>query len=151
VALLTGAELAFLQASRRAVLATQGPQRPRLVPICFAIAQSEDPDGGLRLYSAIDEKPKRSADPQALGRVRDIGRSPLASLLVDRWDEDWSRLAWLRLDGTALLVPPDPTGAGEHVLAVSLLRARYVQYAGQALEESLLIRLTVEHAVSWGL
>jgi PPOX class probable F420-dependent enzyme len=151
VALISGPELAFLQASRRAVLATQGPHRPRLVPICFAVAQPEDRGGELRIYSAIDEKPKRSDDPQALARVRDIGRSPLASLLVDRWDEDWSRLAWLRLDGTALLVPPDPTGAGEHVLAVALLRARYAQYAAQALERSLLIRVTVEHAVSWGL
>lgn len=121
------------------------------MPVCFALIVAGGPDRRIRLYSAIDEKPKRSPDPQALGRVRDIARSPRASLLVDRWDEDWSRLAWLRVDGSALLVAPDVEADGEHRLAVAALRERYPQYERQGLERRPVIRLIVEHAVSWGL
>jgi PPOX class probable F420-dependent enzyme len=128
-----------------------GARWPRLVPVCFALIVTGGAEGEIRLYSAIDEKPKRSPDPAALGRVRDIARSPLASLLVDRWDEDWSRLAWLRVDGSALLVAPDAHATGEHRQAVAALRRRYPQYETQALEARPIIRITVEHAVSWGL
>ena len=51
------------------------------------------------LYTPIDDKPKRSDDPMALARVRDILADPRVTVLVDRWDEDWTRLAWLRCDG----------------------------------------------------
>src|SRR5688572_33152343 len=93
-------EADFLSTARRAILATvRTDGRPRLVPLAFAVAPWTDEIGRPLIYSALDEKAKSVADPRRLGRVRDILARPEVSLLVDRWDEDWSALAWLRLDG----------------------------------------------------
>jgi PPOX class probable F420-dependent enzyme len=140
------AQLVLLREARRATLATIAPDgRARLVPVCFAVA-AEHPDGAVVLYSALDDKPKRSTDPHALARVRDIERDPRVTILVDRWSEDWSRLEWLRLEGTASLVgPPHP----DHASGVRRLRTRYPQYRGQRLGERPLIRVTVDRAVGW--
>ena len=141
--LLTPAELAFLVAARRAILATIAPDgRPRLVPVCFIV----DAVDGVRILTPLDDKPKASGDKRTLARVRDIEARPEVSLLVERWDEDWSRLAWLRLEGSAALlepgnVPPD---------AIGRLRGKYPQYASHALETSPMIVVDVDRATSWG-
>jgi len=145
---LTQAELDFLAASRTGVLGTVAPDgRPRLVPICFAHGGTETP---IRIYSPLDDKPKRVADPHDLARVRDITANPAVSLLVDRWSEDWSALGWLRLDGRADIVEPGAPQSGEHRRAVESLRAKYPQYADHRLEERPLIRISVERSRSWG-
>ena len=142
--MLTESDRALLTASRRAVLATIAPDgRPRLVPVCYVV----NPDRAL-LYSPLDEKPKRSQDPLALARVRDIGRDPRVTLLVDRWDEDWTRLAWLRLEGRGALFRPSEPG---HANVVAALRARYPQYASQGLEDRPMIEVAVERVVRWSL
>ena len=136
--------LVFLQASRRAVLATIAESgRPRQVPICFAVVDGGD---GAILYSPLDEKPKRGADPHELARVRDLIARPRVSLLADRWDEDWARLAWLRVEAMASLVEP---GDPEHDPAIVALRARYRQYRAQRLEVCPLIRLEPTRIVWW--
>jgi PPOX class probable F420-dependent enzyme len=86
---------------------------PHLVPIAFAVA-------GDTIYSAVDAKPKRT---RALRRLANVRANPAVSLLVDHWDEeDWSRLWWVRADGTGrVLAPEDP----EARRAVELLRERY--------------------------
>ena len=143
---LRPAEIALLEEARRAVLGTQTPDgRPRLVPVTYAF----DAEGEV-LYSALDEKPKSVADPRQLARVRDIVARPEVSLLVDRWSEEWSRLAWLRLDGEAVLLEPGDH-AEEHAYALSLLYQRYPQYAEQALGERPILRIWLQRAVSWGL
>jgi PPOX class probable F420-dependent enzyme len=137
-----------LSSARSAVLATiREDGRPRLVPIAFAV----DNDGGaMVLYSALDEKPKAVSDVHRLARVRDIAARPQVTVLVDRWSEDWTELAWLRLDGTAsLLEPADPTTTAEHTLAVSLLRERYPQYATQRLEQLPILRIAVQGLSEW--
>ena len=102
------------------------------------------------LYSALDEKRKSVADPRELARVHDIAARPRVAVLVDHWDEDWSRLAWVRLEGTAVVLePPTDRSDGEHSRAVGLLRARYLQYATQALESRPVIRLAVERVSGW--
>ncbi len=116
------------------------------MPIAFAF---EDAPGGLLIYSALDEKPKSVADPRALARVRDIGTRPHVAVLVDHWEEDWSHLAWVRLEGTAKLLDPTDSSAAEHSMAVGLLRARYPQYATHALEERPMIRIAVERVSGW--
>jgi PPOX class probable F420-dependent enzyme len=151
---LRPSELALLHASRRAVLGTvTAAGRARLVPLAFVVAPWTDEIGRPLLYSALDEKPKAVADPRQLGRVRDILARPEVSLLVDRWDEDWSALAWLRLDGLATVIEPasDPTDTGRHRDAVRLLRERYGQYESQTLETRPVLRIVVTRAVSWGL
>jgi PPOX class probable F420-dependent enzyme len=149
-AILTRAEHAFLAAARRATLATTAPDgRARLVPICFVLAEARDDQPGPALYTPLDEKPKRMRDPHRLGRVRDIERNATVSVLVDRWDEDWSRLGWLRCEGLAGLLEPGEEPA-ERESAIAALRAKYPQYAGHALEERPLIRVVIGRAVGWG-
>ena len=138
-------ERAFLGAARRAVLATIAPDgRPRPVPVCFVL----DPVRPI-LYTPLDEKPKTVDDPVKLARVRDLLGDPRVSILVDRWDEEWSRLAWLRAWGRASLLLPAEEPA-EHVAAVTALRAKYAQYATHDLETRPIIRLAIERVTSWG-
>jgi PPOX class probable F420-dependent enzyme len=108
--LVTGARVARLAT-------TQGDGTPHLVPLCFAL------DGDV-LYSAVDRKPKRSLRLQRLENVR---RSPDVTLLVDHYEEDWSRLWWVRLRGTARVLETGP----EHDRALSLLAAKYEQYRAE--------------------
>lgn len=103
-------------AARVARLATIDPDgRPHLVPICFALA------GGV-LYTAVDHKPKRSA---RLRRVENVRTRPAVTVIVDHYEEDWSRLWWVRVRGPARVEEP---GGPEHMRAVALLAAKYEQY-----------------------
>lgn len=143
-------ERAFLAAARTAVLATIDPDgHPRLVPICHVIGD-DDRLGRPRLYTPIDDKPKASPDPRRLGRVRDLLILPAATLLVDRWDEDWSRLAWLRVYGRAEILEPRPDEVEEHAWAVAALREKYEQYRTHRLEERPIIRIAINRSISWG-
>ena len=142
---LDARELAFLVGARQAILATIDPRgRPRPVPICF-IVDAADPSR-VRMLTPLDDKPKATNDKQALARVRDIRARPEVSLLVERWDEDWSRLAWLRLTGRATLLDP----ADVPRRAVERLRTKYPQYATHDLESSPMIEIELERAASWG-
>jgi PPOX class probable F420-dependent enzyme len=144
--ILTPGDRRLLLESRTATLATLDPNgRPRLVPCCFVPDASRD-----RLWTPIDEKPKRSSDPRQLGRVSDLTTWPAVSLLVDRWSEDWSKLAWLRLHGTAALLEPDEPGArSERRMAIDLLRERYPQYRDHDLEARPVIAVEITAAVRW--
>jgi PPOX class probable F420-dependent enzyme len=156
--------LDLVRGARRATLATIRPDGgPRLVPVCFVVGASAPAyaagiaDDRLVLWSPLDEKPKRAGDPRQLARVRDILERPRVEVLVDRWDEDWRGLAWVRLDGTAALLEPavlgrprEPAGAtGEHARAVEALRAKYLQYQSQRLEDRPILRVEVERVASW--
>jgi PPOX class probable F420-dependent enzyme len=148
--ILSTAERTFAAEARTATLATVGSSgRPRLVPICFVVGP-DGPTGKPVLYSPLDEKPKRSDDPHALARVRDLLVLPEATLLVDRWSEDWSKLAWLRMECRGELLEPEPHEREEHAAAIATLREKYAQYRDQQLEGRPILRLTVHRAVSWG-
>jgi PPOX class probable F420-dependent enzyme len=143
---LSGAQRAFLASARRATLATIAADgRPRLVPICFVL------DAGRPiLYTPIDEKAKRHDDPLKLARVRDVQADPRVSVIVDRWDEDWAQLAWLRCHGTASILMPADDDESEHILAVGGLRAKYTQYADHRLEDRPIIRVEIARSSAWG-
>jgi len=150
-----GAQRTLVAAARQAVLTTTTPSgRPRPLPVCFVLLDRPDATGAThvtRLYTPLDEKPKRSANPRDLARVRDILARPAVSLLVARWDEDWSRLGWVRIDGLAAIVePPATPGGTEHAAAVAALRAKYPQYLGQAIDRRPLIRIEIQRTVTWG-
>lgn len=135
----------FLSGARRAILATIAPDgRPRPVPICFALDPSEPV-----LYTALDEKPKTVDEPLHLARVKDLLVDPRVTVLVDRWDEDWSRLAWLRIDGRASLLFSGEAPV-EHGLAARGLRAKYPPYRTHDLERRPIIRIVIDRAVGWG-
>ena len=153
---LTDAERALLLGARRILLCTTANDgTPRPVPVCFALRDSAA-DAPL-LYCPLDEKPKRVADPHLLARVRDIAARPSVTLLADVWDEDWDRLAWLRLYGTAAILEPQVSGEPgriadwtEHEAAVSALRLRYPQYRSHDLHSRPIIRVSITRTVSWG-
>lgn len=141
---MTPNERAFLARARTATLATIRPDgTPRLVPICFVLLDGEPP----ALWTPIDEKPKRTTDPRSLARVRDIEARPDVGILVDRWDEDWAGLGWVRAGGRAALVEPGTPG---HDRAVAALRAKYPPYATHALERRPMIRIDLGGVRSWG-
>lgn len=141
---MTPSERAFLAAARTATLATiRSDGTPRLVPVCFVLVDA-DP---ASLWTPLDEKPKRTSDPRALARVRDIEARPAVGVLVDRWDEDWTALAWLRANGRATLVEP---GTPAHDLAVEALRAKYAQYETHDLQRRPMIRIDLMDIRSWG-
>lgn len=134
-------ERRFLDESRRGFLATADPDgRPAVVPVCFALVNGT-------VVTPIDEKEK-TADPTDLRRVRDIQANPRVALIVDRYESDWDRLAWVQVRGTAAIIAPGSPG---HAPAVATLRDRYDQYVDHALEERPLIRVDPGHVVSWGL
>ena len=135
-------ERRFLSAHRRAILVTIAPDgRPRPVPVCFVLA-----DDAAILYTPLDDKPKQTDDPMRIARVRDIERDPRVSILADHWDEEWSRLGWLRAEGRATLLDPGAEQAG----AVAALRARYPQYLTHRLDDRPLIRIEIDRVTTWG-
>jgi coenzyme F420-0:L-glutamate ligase/coenzyme F420-1:gamma-L-glutamate ligase len=148
---LTDGERRFLQELRYAVLATTAPDgRARLVPVCYALSDEVDSVGRPILYTPIDEKQKKTDNPHDVARVRDLLVLPELTLVFDRWDEDWDRLAWLRIYGYGELLDPLPSEDAEHAAAVVMLRARYPQYATHDLEHRPIIRVALERVVSWG-
>jgi PPOX class probable F420-dependent enzyme len=137
---LTGEHSSFISRARTATLGTIADDgRPRLVPICFVL------DGDV-LFTPIDEKPKQAGDPRRLARIHDVERRADVTVLVDRWDENWDHLAWLRIDGRAALAE-DPA---DRARAIAALRAKYPQYAAHDLEHRPLIRIAIERVRSWG-
>jgi PPOX class probable F420-dependent enzyme len=106
-------------------LATVTPEgRPHVVPCCFALvpgATGVTPGGADTLVSAVDAKPKSTL---ALRRLDNLRAHPAASLLVDRYDEDWSALWWVRVDGTARVLDGGP----ERERALDVLAAKYAPY-----------------------
>lgn len=130
----------FLDAHRVARLATADARGvPHLVPVCFAIA-------GGSLYITIDEKPKRDAGGRPLKRLRNIAANPAAAVLVDRYDEDWTRLGWVMLRGRAEIL----AGGAEHARAQALLRAHYRQLGAMTIERLPVIALRLERVTDWG-
>jgi PPOX class probable F420-dependent enzyme len=96
---------------------TDAAGETHLVPICFVLE-------GDVLYSAVDEKPKRS---KRLKRLANIRAHPGVTVLVDHYEEDWSRLWWVRLRGEARVLEEGP----ERDRALLLLAAKYDQYRAQ--------------------
>ena len=133
---LTPAERDLLSSARRGTLATIAPDgRGRLVPVCFIVIDDV-------VWSALDEKPKQVSDPRTLARVRDIERDPRVTLLVDRWSEDWSKLAWLRIAGRAELADSEPS-------VVAALRAKYPQYDDHDLASRPMFAIAIEAVSGW--
>ena len=110
-----------------------GDDRPRVLPITFAVTAGA-------VWSAIDEKPKRSSEP---ARVRWLRRRPTAALCVDLYDDDWDRLAWVQLLGEVQVVD-----VSEGDAALEALAARYEPYRVRR-PPGPLLRLTIERSLCW--
>jgi len=128
----------MLRTARVGRLATAGAGgQPHVVPVCYVLA-------GDRIYSAVDAKPKRT---QNLRRVRNVVENPRVSLVVDVWDEDWSRLAWVMAEGTAGILTSDM----ERAPALAALVAKYPQYAAMDLPAvaGAVLAITPARVVAW--
>jgi PPOX class probable F420-dependent enzyme len=108
--------------------------RPHLVPCCFVLSDET-------VYTAVDGKPKSTL---ALRRVDNLVANPSVCLLVDHYDEDWSALWWVRLDGAGRVVD----SAVEVAEAKRALVAKYPQYRRLALPGPVL-GLDVQTWRSW--
>jgi PPOX class probable F420-dependent enzyme len=103
---------ARVAAARVGRLATVGPDLwPHVVPVTYVVHGDE-------LFIGIDQKPKTTT---ALKRLRNIEVHERVAVLVDEYDEDWTHLWWVRVDGVARVVDSDAA-------AVELLVAKYPQY-----------------------
>jgi PPOX class probable F420-dependent enzyme len=100
--------------ARVAHLATVRPGgRPHVVPIVFVLR-------GERIFTVVDEKPKRTRELQ---RLKNVEAEPRVSVIVDHYDEDWRDLWWVRADGRARVVRDGPDLAH----AIELIEERYPQ------------------------
>lgn len=107
--------------------------RPRVLPVTFAVA-------GGAVYSAVDRKPKR---PGELARVRYLRRRPEAAFTVDRYEDDWTKLAWVQLLGRVDLLHP-----AEDERGMDALTAKYEPYRDEP-PPGPLLRLVPERALHW--
>ena len=90
---------------------------PRVLPVTFVVAEG-------RIWSAIDQKPKRAAEP---ARLRYLRRDPRAALTVDHYSDDWEELAWVQVLGTVRILDLAEGAAG-----LGALSAKYEQYREEA-------------------
>ena len=95
---------------------------PHAVPVVFAVV-------GEEILSPIDHKPKSG---HKLARVKNLERDPRVTLLVDLWDEDWSKLAWIMVRGQAKI---DESPAMELMRAIN---SRYEQYWKDEVHDALI-------------
>jgi len=136
---LSPIDRAFVERHRVARLATADASGgPHVIPICYALVDD-------CVYFVVDEKPKRTR--VGLKRLRNIAANPRVALVIDDYDDDWTRLAYLLVQGTA--APVGERAEYDRVLAV--LRARYPQYRAMALDVAThpMIRVTPERLHRW--
>ena len=124
-----------LRTAKVARLATVTPRdRPHIVPCCFALESQV-------IYSGVDGKPKSG---RALQRVANLRSRSFFTLIVDHYDENWSELWWVRVDGRGRIVDDDH----ERDKAVRLLTEKYPQYRDVPIPGPVLA-LDIEAVTSW--
>ena len=135
---LSPAQDRFLRSARSGHLATADAKgQPHVIPVCYVF-------DGEAIYSVLDAKPK-STSLRQLRRVRNILANPQVSLVVDHYDDDWSRLRYVLVIGDAGLLEEGE----EWARAIAMLREKYPQYQGMDLDESPVIKITPARYVPW--
>ncbi len=140
--MLTASDRDFLDAQRVGHLATASVgSRPHVIPLCYAILDSST------LVFAVDDKPK--ATGRRLRRLRNLAENDRFALVVDRWDEDWTHLAYVLIEGRGRILE----GEARREEAIARLRNRYPQYRRMDLsaERHELVELRVERVHRWQL
>jgi PPOX class probable F420-dependent enzyme len=131
----------FIESARIAHLATtSGAGEPHNIPLCYWF-------DGARFYFVIDEKPKRKSGT-AIKRMKNIAENPRVALVIDHYEEDWNRLAYVLVHGDARVVED----AAEYTLAIQHLRHKYAQYRAMLLtrERNPAIRIEPHRVHAWG-
>lgn len=131
------AAAAFAAAPVAVLATTRADRAPHLVPVVFAM-----PDGRTDLlYTAVDAKPKSTPHLQ---RLANIEHDDAVSLLVNHYDDDWTRLWWVRVDGAATI----HHGGQEMSTGYALLRTKYAQYRRVGLDGPV-IAVRIRRWSSW--
>ncbi len=141
MAIPTDRERAFILSHRVARMATADKMgRPLVVPICYAY-------DGMYLYTPIDKKPKR-VPVDGLKRVRNISENPNVSVVIDEYQEDWTRLGYVIIHGRAEIIKRGE----EYLRSLRLLCERYPQYKSMNLSKLNLpvIKIVPSRITSWG-
>ena len=137
--MLTDDERRFLDRQRVARLATaDSAGRPHVIPICYVAL-------GDSVYMTIDQKPKRESS-RGLKRMTNMRENPQVAMVADHYDDDWSRLGWVMVQGRAQVLD----SGDEHDRAQASLRARYPQLGAMQIESLPVVAIRIEHASSWG-
>ena len=137
--MLTDQARDFLNNNRVARFATaEHGGQPHVVPICYAVYDNS-------VYFTIDEKPKQLTN-KPLKRIRNLQINPHVALVVDRYDDDWTQLGWVMVQGEAALLDDGE----EHKKAQRLLKARYPQLHGMQINDLPVIAVRIKNVVSWG-
>lgn len=96
---------------------------------------------GDTLYFAVDAKPKTTPH---LKRLKNIAANSAVSVLADHYEDDWSKLWWVRADGTARVVTDD----AEARRATDLLANKYVQYR-RAQPPGPVVAIEIDRVTGW--
>lgn len=128
-----------LRSARVGRMATVRPDGgPHVVPVVFVVVEGSD---RLQAFWAVDHKPKRSTTVQ---RIRNIRANPRVELVVDRYDEDWRELWWVRASGTARVIED----VDERAFAVTALVGKYPPYIDAAPAGDV-VEIEIDHVTWW--
>lgn len=137
---LSSDQARMLADARIGHLSTANPTgEAHVIPICFAF------DGHF-IYSVLDQKPKRTSLTR-LRRVKNILANPQVALMVDHYEEEWTKLWYILVTGHAELL----LEGVEREAAVVKLREKYQQYRAMDIDQNPVIKITPEKVVSWGI
>ena len=138
--MLSDDEWRFVRGARVARLATADREgAPHVVPVVFAVV-----DGNI--YVPVDGKQKK--DIERLKRLDNIRENEKVSFLVDHYEDDWAKLGFVMLFGSATIIHADTDSVYEK--AAELLREKYAQYRGAITIHAWMIEITPHRAASWG-
>ena len=139
--LLSGDAWAFVERARVARLATAGKDAaPHVVPVVFVVV-----DG--KIYIPVDGKQKK--DIERLKRLDNIHENAQVSFLVDHYEDDWAKLGFVLIFGSATIIHAEADAAA-YEKAAALLRQKYAQYRGPITIHAWMIEITPHRAAAWG-
>lgn len=114
--------------------------QPHVIPFCYAF-------DGEHVYFVVDQKPKRHTG-KPLKRIRNMLENPQAAIVIDDYDDDWTRLAYVLITGTTALVDDE----AEYARILARLRERYPQYRVMDLTfaNNAMVRISPTKVHAWG-
>ena len=137
--MITDQQRGFIEAQPVAHLATADQHGlPHVIPICFVIDAHS-------LFVAVDQKPKKSSE-RPLKRIRNVIENPNVTVVIDRYDDDWTKLAWIMLRGTAEVLHD----GNEYDRSQNQLKVRYPQYRTMDLAGLPVIAIRISKVTAWG-
>jgi PPOX class probable F420-dependent enzyme len=132
----------FIERARVARLATVDyTSKPHLVPVVFVF-------DGKYFFIPIDQK-RKTVKPQRLKRIKNIQDNPNVALLIDKYSEDWTKLAFVMIQGKASIITRKSQGDIPVQGAYKKLTTKYQQYQKIGLSEMCII-IRPEKVSSWG-